>query len=120
MLKNAKEFKVAVENGLIDRTSGMNQVCKLMKSVMSYCVTLPYHAERSLIKRVNKLGLFPLERQASLNDEILMSEMEKDKRKLAELKMFCYTKEGYRKLKWFRKWVKIKHRLFFINNKNSS
>lgn len=112
LIQATRVFLQYSNDGMINRDIGMREVYKNMTVIMYSMAKMPNKKQRELLKNLRRFGLFPLKinREYQENFEISKN-MSFDDKVLLKLKAISYTEFGYRFLRLFRLFLKIKRRI---------
>ena len=108
---SAKEFYDCGMNGVIDRDTAMIEVCTLMVSVMSTVAKLPKKEADMVVKDLKSKNIFPIKKQKNYSPDYQLAGLNLENRFLTKLKYQSYTLSGYRKMRVFRLFLKLKRRV---------
>ena len=96
---------------IISRDDAAFIICPTMISIMSAVASMPGKEANSWVRRIRKMGLFPLNKQYRNRQEYKQRDINAENRMLKKIALQSYTIFGYYKLRGFRLFLKIKRRL---------
>ena len=110
LIISAKNINEAIKSKRVEEESLTQDVYNYVIMVLFEYSKMPYFKSKRKIKELKTLNVFPLKDYNHRFYEYGDKDNE-DQKKLIDLKNKCYTVKGYKRLRHFRFWLKIKRKL---------